>query len=368
MLARLGWLLPVASVAFNVFLGFGITRAESGPELLQRLQTLGSSDESNRIATSTLKQLKTAPDVNLFQTLKAMKGATPIGRNWLLGLANTLYQKAGKAQQSELNAFLMDTNQDGEARFTVFEWLIAANPELRPTLLSKMRQDPSPELRYLSVSDALESKPMAKELESLLDAARHPEQVVEIIKRLKEAGTTIDQAKQFGFVMDWKLIGPFDHVGTANFDKVFEVEADWLAGKVKDEYAGKSTAVKWLSETSKNEEGIVDLAALYANEKGCIIYAMTEFESDREQDAELRLGCINGNKAWLNGKLVMSNEVYHTNMQIDQYNERVRLLPGTNRILLKIAQNEQKEQWAQRYAFQLRVSDLTGKAILEKGK
>ena len=55
-------------------------------------------------------------------------------------------------------------------------------------------------------------------------------------------------------------------------------------------------------------------------------------------------------------------------MQIDQYVERVALKAGKNRILLKLCQNEQKEQWAQRFAFQLRVSDFTGKAILAKGR
>jgi len=170
------------------------------------------------------------------------------------------------------------------------------------------------------------------------------------------------------------LIGPFDNVGTVNFDKVFPVEADWLNGKVKDEYEskivvdGKNVNAKWINESAKSEDGTIDLAAIYSNEKGCIVYAATEFDSEKEQDAELRLGCINGNKTWLNGKLVMSNEVYHTDMKIDQYNETVRLRAGKNQILVKLSQNEQKEQWAQRFAFQLRVSDSTGKAILAKGR
>ncbi|MEQ1829450.1 MAG: hypothetical protein ABL921_26030 [Pirellula sp.] len=359
----------LAAIALAIGLASGTTLyAESSGELIRRLQNLGTGDQYNQDATSTIKQLNAAKDVTLVQTLIAMKGSTPVGRNWLLGLANSLYRKSGTSQNTELNSFLLDGTQDGEARYTVFQWLTSNNPELRKTLLAKMQQDPSLELRYLAISEAVEAKPESKQLQSLLDAARHPEQVVDIIKKLKEMGTTIDQPKQFGFILDWKLIGPFDNVGTLNFDKSFPVENDWVAGTVKEEYAGKSGPVQWKSETSGNEEGIVDLAALYTNEKGCIIYAMTEFESDKEQDAELRLGCINGNKTWLNGKLVMSNEVYHTNMQIDQYNEKVRLKAGKNKILVKICQNEQTEQWAQRYAFQFRVSDSTGKAILAKGR
>jgi len=112
----------------------------------------------------------------------------------------------------------------------------------------------------------------------------------------------------------------------------------------------------------------VKLSTIYSNEKGCIIYAYAEFESEKEQDAEVRLGCINGNKTWVNGKLVMSNEVYHTGAQIDQYSEPVRLKAGKNVILLKLSQNEQKEPWAQDFQFQLRICDSTGKAILAKGR
>ena len=60
---------------------------------------------------------------------------------------------------------------------------------------------------------------------------------------------------------------------------------------------------------------------------------------------------------------VISNEVYHTGMQIDQYSAPITLKQGENRILVKICQNEQKEAWAQLYSFQLRLCDETGKAI-----
>jgi hypothetical protein len=343
-------------------------QADSSSDLIKQLQGLKTSDADNQAAARAIKSLSGASDVSLLQALAAMKNATPIGRNWLMGLAGTLYRKAGANQTAELKNFLADTTQDAEARYLVFQWLSTGNDAMRKDLLSKMTQDPSPELRFAAIEDALKSPPESGKLAELLDAARHPEQVVSIIEKLKEKGTTIDQAKQFGFLMNWKLIGPFDNVGTVNFDKVFPVETDWIAGTVKSEYPGKSGSVKWKEETTSSPEGAVDLAEIFSNEKGCIVYAATEFESDRDTTAEVRLGCINGNKVWVNGKLVLSNEVYHTNMQIDQYNETIQLKKGKNQILVKISQNEQKEQWAQRFAFQLRISDSTGKAILAKGR
>jgi len=343
-------------------------RADGSSDSIKVLQTLTSGDDSTLAASKAIKLLSKANDVTLIQTLTAMKGATPVGRNWLLGLANSLYGKSGKSQTAELSKFLADANQDGEARYLVFQWLTTNNAILRKELLAKMNQDSSPELRFLAIDEAMKVKLEDKDLSVLLDAARHPSQVVSIIEKLKEFGVIIDQSKQLGFLHEWRLIGPFDNVGTANFDKVFPVETEWAKGTVKDEYQGKTEAVKWKQHTTTEPDGVVDLAELYAKEKGCIIYAAAEFKSDKDQDAEVRLGCINGNKIWVNGKLVTSNEVYHTGTQIDQYAEPIRLRAGKNQILVKVCQNEQKEQWAQDYKFQLRICDSTGKAILTKGR
>ena len=352
----------------SVFDGNRIVRAEGSLESIKLLQTLTSGDESTLAATKAIKQLGKASDVTLVQSLSAMKGATPLGRNWLSGLANSIYRKSGKSQTAELTQFLADSSQDGEARYIVFQWLTANNVVLRNELLANMNEDASPELRFLAIDEAMKAKLEKKQLSTLLDAARHPSQVVSIIEKLKEQGEMIDQSKQLGFVPSWRLIGPFDNVGTVNFDKTFPVESDWIKGVFKEEYQGKTEVVKWKPETTTAPDGVVDLATIYAREKGCIIYAVTEFDSDKDQDAEARLGCINGNKIWVNGKLVMSNEVYHTGTQIDQYSEPIRLKAGKNQILLKLCQNEQKEQWAQDFKFQLRICDSTGKAILTKGR
>ncbi len=361
----------IGVVAFStstVFVDSRIALAENSLESIKLLQSLTSGDASALAASKAMRQLGKANDVTLIQSLSAMKGATPVGRNWLLGLANSLYRKSGTSQTAELNKFLSDSNQDGEARYIVFQWLTASNDGLRKELLVNMNQDSSPELRFLAIDEAMKSNLETKPLMSLLDAARHPSQVVSIIEKLKEQGEIIDQSKQLGFLPRWRLIGPFDHVGTLNFDKEFPVESDFAMGSIKDAYEGKKESVKWRDELSAAPDGMVDLAAIYSNEKGCIIYALTEFDSEKEQEAEVRLGCINGNKIWVNGKLVMSNEVYHTGSQIDQYAEPIRLKAGKNSILLKLCQNEQKDSWAQVFQFQLRICDSTGKAILTKGR
>ena len=93
-------------------------------------------------------------------------------------------------------------------------------------------------------------------------------------------------------------------------------------------------------------------------------YAYHEFESTEARPAELRLGCKNAWKVWLNGKLLFSRDEYHRGQRIDQYKMPVQLEKETNSILIKLCQNEQKEDWTVQWEFQLRVCDATGTAIL----
>ncbi|MFN9915552.1 MAG: hypothetical protein ACK53L_23375, partial [Pirellulaceae bacterium] len=74
------------------------------------------------------------------------------------------------------------------------------------------------------------------------------------------------------------------------------------------------------------------------------------------------------NKLWVNGQEVFTHEVYHAGMSIDQYIGSVKMKAGDNEIVLKICQNEQTESWAQRWQFQLRISDATGKAVLAQNR
>lgn len=343
--------------------------AENSAEQLAVLRTIQPGDEkAQQAAAKTVRQLSTAKDIELLKVLRAMKGATPLGKNWLLGLANTLHRNPKAATNEELSAFLNDSTQDPEARYTVFRWLTDSDDALRTKLLESMLEDPSLEIRFDAVAHAILKSEGAdeKQWRRLLDSARHPTQTSAIIEKLKAVGVTVDMAQHMGFVRTWKLIGPFDNVGSDKFNVDYGVESDWAAGKVNESYTGKNGQASWLEHTTEDAEGQVDLAKLFNNEKGCIVYAVASVNVPSAVGCEVRVGCINAQKVWVNGREVISNEVYHTGMQIDQYAAPIQLKAGENQILVKICQNEQKEAWAQNYAFQLRLCDETGKAIALK--
>lgn len=360
-------LMPIAlAVASFGNLLSSISSAESGAEQLAALRTIQPGDEkAQQAAVKTLTQLSSASDIDLLKVLRAMKGATPLGKNWLLGLANALHRKPSSASNEDLSAFLQDASQDPEARYTVFRWLADNDEDLRTKLLASMLEDPSLEIRFDAVAQAISKSEGADEKawRRLLDSARHPNQIAEIIEKLKGIGVTVDMAQHMGFLRTWNLIGPFDNVGSDKFNVDYGVEADWVSGKVKESYSGKAGQTTWQEHTTDNSEGQVDLAKIFNNEKGCIVYADAVVNAPAAIPCEVRVGCINAQKVWVNGTEVISNEVYHTGMQIDQYAAPIKLKAGENRILVKICQNEQKEAWAQLYSFQLRLCDETGKAI-----
>ena len=85
-----------------------------------------------------------------------------------------------------------------------------------------------------------------------------------------------------------------------------------------------------------------------------------------DQTVEFRLTTPNAWKLWVNGKMLFGREEYHrtpSSLVMDLYRVPVKLKAGKNRILLKICQNEQDDDWAQRYEFRIRVCDETGSAV-----
>jgi len=68
-------------------------------------------------------------------------------------------------------------------------------------------------------------------------------------------------------------------------------------------------------------------------------------------------------KLYLNGKEIFFREEYHHGDRFDGMVGKGTLKAGRNEILVKVCQNEQKEDWAQTWQFQLRLCDAIGGAV-----
>jgi hypothetical protein len=242
-----------------------------------------------------------------------------------------------------------------------------------------MLNDPSAEMRRDAVArlieqaDAAEADGKADEARALyeqaLTGATDGDQVEALAQALAKLAEPVDLVQHFALVTKWHVIGPFDNHDRVGYAAVYppEQEVDLTAV-----YEGSLGPVTWTplaaetepGATNVNEVGKFDLAKLTAPHKGAVSYATTEFVSDAARPVEFRIATPNAWKLWVNGEQVFGQEEYHRGMMFDQYAARGQLKQGTNRILLKVCQNEQEQDWAQTWAFQFRVCDLAGKGLV----
>jgi hypothetical protein len=343
-------------------------------EAIQRVDKFGAG---HRDAVEAVGELQKGNGQSLLGILRSVDDAAPLAANWLRGAFESIAArelKAGrKLPADELQAFVKDTSHGDRARRLAYEWLAHVDATAPDRLLPTMLDDPSLELRYDAIARRLAEielqsgrRPqtaLAAGYRELLSHARDLDQIKSITEKLKKTGEEVNLARHFGFVMQWKLVGPFDNTGGKGFAAVYppEQQVDFAAT-----YHGKSSKLPWEAYRTEDEYGLVDLNRALGKQMGAVAYAAAEFTSDREQPIELRLGCINACKMWLNGELLLAREVYHTGMEIDQYVGKGTLRRGRNLILVKVCQNEQTEDWAQNWQFQLRVCDSRGTAVLSR--
>jgi hypothetical protein len=333
----------------------------------------GSGFDQAAVAASRLRQV---PVEELSVLLDAMEDANPIAENWLRGLVFDVVRNAGEVPLQTLCEYAMDLSRNSTGRGMAMELVRRKSPRDAEQLIARCLNDPSLPLREMAVQQQIErarrlekeDKDAARELyRGALLAARHPQQVADLVKTLRDLGDMdVNTATAFAMIREWKSLAPLNNVSGVGFDTEYPPEKEFrLTNSVNlnASYDGKTGAIQWRSIEASADQGEVDLAAAYDKEKGAVCYLFTEFRSSQARQAQARLGCINANKVWINGKLIMANEVYHSGSMIDQYIGNFQLKKGINRVLLKICQNEQEESWAQDWQFQFRITDLTGKGL-----
>jgi hypothetical protein len=339
---------------------------------LKPLLAVGPEGKGNAEAAAAWKALVAAADAAAIpELLVAMNGAGDLSANWIRGAVSTLEQRAGdKLPLDAIKAVALDTKNSPASRVLAFDLIQRADQAQWNTLIPGLLNDPCAELRREPVRRLLEEGKSATTtvpLRKALEAARDEDQIKAAADALRDKGEVVDLPKHFGFLMDWHLIGPFDNRKRAGFETAFppELKVDLTATyEGRELKPGEKSEAKWVPFTSEHQFGMVNFNKPIGMHKEVTGYAFTEFNSPEERDAEIRLGCKNAWKLWVNGQPVFGRDEYHRGAQIDQYRYPVRLKKGPNTILVKCCQNEQTETWTVEWEFQLRVCDSTGTAIL----
>lgn len=352
-----------------------VSFAASFDDQVKAILSVGPEGKGHPAAIAAVKDLSQGSPETLVPLLKAFQDASPLAINWLRGafenVADRQLKATGKLPADKLEAFVKDTRNNPEARRLAYEWLIKVEPSATDRLIPGMLRDASPEFRRDAVRRLIQSATAAREAmkqdeaiklyRDALAGAVDDDQVKAIVEPLREMKQQVDLQKHFGFLTDWYLAGPFDNAGTKGFDVVYPPEK---GVDLSAKYEGKMGEVAWQKYATTDEYGVFNIAKQLSPYKGAAMYAYTTFNSDKAQAVDFRLGTPNAWKLWVNGELVFGRDEYHRGTQLDQYRVKAKLRPGVNTILLKICQNEQTEDWAQDYKYQIRVCDSTGAAIL----
>ena len=342
---------------------------------IHTIRRVGPEGKGSAEAAEAWKVLVRSPIEQLPLLLAGMDGATPLARNWIRAAVDEIVDSAERGKKPlptiGLETFLVDTKHDPQARRLAFDLLVQQDKTASDRFLPKMVHDPSPELRRDAIGRVLddaekvfsaEKKAEARSLfQKAFLAARDKDQIDKAAQRLKDLGQAIDLAKQLGFILNWKLIGPFANVEQKGVETPYPPEK---ALNFRAEYDGKEGKVGWNDYVSKEENGIVDLNIGVGQHTEAVGYAATEFTSPASRDVEIRIGCYTGFKLWVNGELALHRADAYTGMRFDHYRTRIRLREGKNTLLMKVCTDVPPPQVPKLWRFQLRVCDADGAAIL----
>ncbi len=360
-----------AAILFSIAANF--SAAELSPQL-KAVRSVSREGQGNEAAAAAVRTLSAASASDLLQILIGFEGASPLAANYLRNAVESVVDRHLAANKplpaKQLEAFVLKRSNDPRARRLAFEVLAKVDLTASDRLIPKMLLDPSPEFRRDAVQRLVgeaeglgkDSADKAKQVyRKALSGATDSDLVKKISKSLKDLGDEVDLVTHFGFLTDWRIVGPFDNRGFIGFDIAYapEKELDFVA-----KLQAKDGEVAWGVITTSDDFGIVDIAKSVAPHKGAVMYLATSYEAAANRNVEFRFGTPNAWKLWVNGKFLFGRDEYHRGMAIDQYRVPANLKAGKNVILLKLCQNEQDDDWAQRYQIQIRVCDPSGVAVL----
>ena len=356
-------------------------------QLAQSLNNLGAEGQGHGDVMAAMQSLlRDPPSAYDWQTtLGELSQADPRAGNWLRMLAaRQLANEAGQGATSfipMLATYVADRDNDPAGRYLVYQTLVSQEPDRQDAILDEATDDPSLPLRYLAIDRRLKQlkdsdSADASAYQTLLPLARHPDHVREVAFRLKDLGLEVNLAEVLGMFDRYLAVAGFNNADGVGFDTVYQPEQAYLRQPLEpidsqSNFALASGQARWRTISTDESMGMMDLNPVYDNQKNAVAYVFARFELPADSLSEAiatggtqaRLGCINANKVWVNGELVLANEVYHSGTSVDQYVGGCELRPGLNTVLLKICQNDQPQSWAQDWKFQLRFTDQTGKGL-----
>jgi hypothetical protein len=249
---------------------------------LNLIRSVSREGQGNEAATEAVRTLSAVSANDLPQILAGFEGASPLAANYLRNVVETVAARQLSAKNplpaQQLEDFVQTRTNDPRARRLAFEVLVQVDSTAGDRLIPEMLLDPSPEFRRDAVQRLIaEAESLGKDsgdkaklvYRKALSGATDSDLVKKISESLKKLGDEVDLVSHFGFLTDWRIVGPFDNHDFVGFDAVYapEEKLDFAAKLV-----AKEGDVTWGEITTSDEFGIVDIAKSIAAHKGAVMY------------------------------------------------------------------------------------------------
>ena len=330
-------------------------------------------------AVKAMKTLNGVSASQISMLFEAMDGSNPVSANWIRAAIQKSISRIDQFPSDSIRAYFDDQTKNPKGRWLAWQMLAENQADFRNATIDGLVSDASMPLREIGIAKLIEdAKAMGVDVEKMdddtkakkktllqraLENARDVDQIRSIAKSLSPLGQETNLRAHLGFVEAWHLVAGFDNKDESGFDVAYDPESSLASPDLSSTFTIGEKNVQWKGTESTHVTGVVDLNEVLGKAKGVVAYAASDFESSADYEAEVRIGTPNAHKIWINGDLVMSNEIYHNSNSIDKFSAPVKLKKGVNQVVVKLCQNEQTQSWAQDWSFQLRFCDTTGKAV-----
>lgn len=366
---------PALAFALGAALALTPARAdEDTTRALATLKTVAKEGKGNEDAGPAWKTLVSKGAPALIPALEAFDETNPTATNWLRAAVDAIAGKEKDAKRplpaDKLEAFVKNTKFAPSARRVAYELLVGQDATAKDRLLPGFLNDKSPELRRDAVARELDiiekaAKPTIKtDLEKLFTYARDKDQVELLAKKITEAGGKASLTEHFGFVTHAMIVGPFDNTAGKAFTTPYPPET---AADTSGTFKGKGGAeLKWVAASTADKLGQFNLNKIIDKPEGLerytdsVAYARAVIVAEKETPCDIRVTSITSVQIFLNGKKLYERDEYHHGAPFDAGVGKGTLRKGENVVLLKVLQNNQREDWAKAWFFQVRICDDTG--------
>ena len=151
----------------------------------------------------------------------------------------------------------------------------------------------------------------------------------------------------------WRVIGPFSMGNRSGFEHAFIPET---ALDLNASYRDQGRLYEWRPGDDGASDGYVNLKKLNGHSLWTVSYAAIYIHSPEKRKVQIRLGCDETGKLWLNDELIWQHYLKR-DASPDRDLVTVLLREGTNKLLIKVTNSD--FDWG----FYLRVTDEKGRGF-----